>query len=178
MVFFPLVFWNSNTLCEYAVWKCEQKKSWWVKMFKAHPIQQDAQGATHIISDPLWKKEFLTISLASRRVLDKLSVRFGRDNPPPVKAEKHFVLQLLKTLKLLDRKPKLHSLRSATLCFSKLGNSCCQMSIIRTYFHISFCISYTLLSIQLSTTWHLSKTNPNYFPDWSHDKRADWIFSL
>lgn len=24
-------------------------------MFKAHPIQQDAQGGTHIISDPLWK---------------------------------------------------------------------------------------------------------------------------
>lgn len=87
-------------------------------------------------------KELLTISLASRRVLDKLSARFGRDNPPSAKAEKYFMLQLLKTFMLHDRKSKPHSL-SATLCFSKFGNSYCWMSTIKTYFHISFPISYT-----------------------------------
>lgn len=45
-------------------------------------------------------KHFLTISLASRKVLVKLSARFGRDSPPSANAVK-YKLQILKTMQVI-----------------------------------------------------------------------------
>lgn len=44
-------------------------------------------------------KHFLTISLASRKVLVKLSARFGRDSPPANAVK--YKLQILKTMQVI-----------------------------------------------------------------------------